>query len=513
MTIILHDEQLFQKVKIDWNWVNEKVANNIILITESDQCNAPDGDQTSRQPWIINHAEFDDAQNQIVLKGTPKSFQEAFGKDWRLSVKRQGPTSASRRRHARYLRRDHVPQALINLNHNFSGLGVELPEDFQAVLTDSRPIGALECNPCHTYGAIDFDIDLDGSPKGLSGKARIRAHGVGASITTNLYIYHHLLDKTMSDHVIWGYVPPGCGIYIKDILDFGPTIKAILSTSLASRPEKQSVLSLGYNLTVPDPSEFSVDLDTSQGFDAHMQGWTPSIQPLTPGLSANYSLEGRIGPKLSLSLDGNVLGQGISIDFTFSAATLSFNITAQESAKANAKLIPQPLCTTHPDSESDTSLELNLTQEIHALESARFLAWHTSKSQILAHTTYNLLSISTCLPIREISTVHITQEKNHYIPATAGLEAIALNKANLIASAFETNLASHVTQGLKTLTSEVEGEEVVAASKVSLGGSAAVATITKGAESVAHIGAGSVTAAQQVGHGIEEGIEKLSPFR
>ncbi|KAF7187414.1 hypothetical protein HII31_11303 [Pseudocercospora fuligena] len=474
VVITFKDEAKFQGIKTEWSWVNEKVGHNIWLITETEQCNAPDGDQTSRQPWLVTGAEFDDDKNHVTLEASPKSFKEAFGKNFHLSVTRQDQAAGSLRRDSTHIynKRGKLMDASIDLNHNFSGLGVELPKDFQAVIEDDGPVGAIECNPCLTYGAIDFDLDISGGMKGIEGKASITAKGVGATINANLYIYQKLLDKTMKDQVIWGFVPPLCGIYIKGIMDFGPTVKALLSASLASKPEGQSVLSMGYNLTVPDPSEFSVGLSTSKGFEAKIEGWTPSFKPLTPAISKDFSIEGNVRPKLGLSLDGNVLGQGVSVGFQFSAATLAFNVTAEET---------KPVCE-NPDWERGAKVDLGLVQEVNAVQTAHFLVWKTSNTQTLASTSYDL--IKTWLSAAATTTVplvHPTQEKNHYIPADNGLEQLAREKAKLVASAFQTGLASHVTDAFKTATSQLKD----VGSTISEEGSKAVATVTKGAESVA----------------------------
>ncbi|KXT18928.1 hypothetical protein AC579_3573 [Pseudocercospora musae] len=487
--ITFKDEARFQSIKTEWTWVNEKVGHNIWLITETEQCNAPDGDQTSRQPWLVTGAEFDDTKNHVTLEASPKSFQEAFGKNFRLSVTRQDQAAGSLRRDSThsYNKRGKLMDASIDLNHNFSGLGVELPKDFRAVVGNDEPVGAIECNPCLTYGAIDFEIDISGSIKGIEGKASITVRGVGATINANLYIYQKLLDRTMEDQVIWGFVPPLCGIYIKGVMDFGPTVKALLSASLASKPEGQSVLSMGYNLTVPDSSEFSVGLSTSKGFEAKIDGWNPSFKPLTPAISKDFSIEGNVGPKLGLSLDGNVLGQGVSVGFQFSAATLAFNVTAEST---------NPVCN-NPDWERGAKVDLGLVQEVNAVQTAHVLAWRTSETQTLARTSYDL--VDTCISAAATTTVplvHPTQEKNHYIPADNGLEQLAREKAKLVASAFKTGLASHVTAGFKTATSELKD----VGSTISEEGSKAVETLTEGAESVASKATDGVkNAAEDVG--------------
>ncbi|KXT04259.1 hypothetical protein AC578_7936 [Pseudocercospora eumusae] len=491
--ITFKDEVRYQSIKTEWSWVNEKVGHNIWLITETEQCNAPDGDQTSRQPWLVTGAEFDDAKNHVTLEASPKSFKEAFGKNFHLSLTRQDQAAGSLRRDSThsYNKRGKLMDASIDLNHNFSGLGVELPRDFRAAIKNDGPVGAIECNPCLTYGAIDFDIDISGSIKGIEGKASIAARGVGATINANLYIYQKLLEKTMKEQVIWGFVPPLCGIYIKGIMDFGPTVKALLSASLASQPEGQSVLSMGYNLTVPDPSEFSVGLSTSKGFEANIEGWTPSFKPLTPAISKDFSIEGNVGPKLGLSLDGNVLGQGVSVGFQFSAATLEFNVTAEDT---------KPVCD-NPDWERGAKVDLGLVQEVNAVQTANFLVWKASETQTLASTSYGL--VDTCVSAAAsatVPTVNPTQVKNHYIPAENGLEQLALEKAKLVASAFETGLASHVTDGFKTVTSELKD----VGSTISSEGSKAFATVTKGAESVASKVTDGV---KSVGHDIEDGVK------
>ncbi|EME87266.1 uncharacterized protein MYCFIDRAFT_75132 [Pseudocercospora fijiensis CIRAD86] len=493
VVITFKDEARFQSIKTEWSWVNQKVRHNIWLVTETEQYNSPDGDQTSRQPWLVTKANFDDSRNHVTLKASPKSFKEAFGKSFHLSLTRQDQATGSVRRDPNnlYNKRGKLLDASIDLNHNFSGLGVELPKEFQAVIKDDGPVGAIECNPCLTYGAIDFDIDIHGSINGIEGKASITAKGVGATINANLYIYQKLLDKTMKDQVIWGFVPPLCGIYIKGIMDFGPTVKALLSASLASKPEGQSVLSMGYNLSVPDPSEFSVGLSTSKGFEAKIDGWKPSFKPLTPAISKDLSIEGNIGPKLGLSLDGNVLGQGVSVGFQFSAATLDFNVTAEDT---------KPVCD-NPDWERGAKVDLGLVQEVNAAQTANFLVWKASKTETLASTSYDL--VDTCISAAATTTVPLvrpTQERNHYIPAENGLEQLALEKAKLVASVFQTGLASHVTDGFKTVTSELKD----VGSTISAEGSKAVATLTKGAESVASKATDEV---KDIGHKIEHGFK------
>ena len=466
----------FRQVQEEWQWINGDDDHLVVLITETERCDRNSTDGTARQPWLIRNAAFNATQNKVELTGKPVSFQEAFGKAWHVSIARDHqstPLLASR---------DKQP-AQISLNSNFSGVGMNLPPSLALaqVLTSDDPIGMLSCDPCYTKGELDLEIDIDG----LHGaKVKIGTRDVEASFTLRLEVYQALAARTTNDYEIWGMVPGGSGIYIKNILDIGPTIKFLVSTGFTTPVDRELALAVGFELTMSGPMEFT--WDTANSIEANLTGFHPEFEMLPPGISKEVEIVGSIGPKLELSLDCTVLGQGAKVGLAFAAATLSLNVTTNDREPScggegdNAiKLFPAPEVDDKNDTVGGVNLDLNLNQDILAFQSVGLLGEGASETQTLASTSYDLAS--TCIPITGVTVLRpsvATASVNSYIPFAGDLADMPWNPVLLVAQevggvlselgeaavqSLTAVVAPKVTEAFATLTSEVASVVTAAA--------------------------------------------------
>lgn len=465
----------FRQVREEWQWINGNDDHTVVLITETERCDRNSTDGTARQPWLIRNVAFDNTQNNVELTGKPVSFQEAFGKAWHVSIARDHqptPLLASR---------DKQP-AQISLNSDFSGVGMNLPPALALaqVLTSDDPIGMLSCDPCYTKGELDLEIDIDG----LDGaKVKIGTRDVEASFTLRLEVYQALAGTQTDDYEIWGMVPPASGIYIKNILDIGPTIKFLVSTGFTTPVDRELALAVGFILTMSGPMEFT--WDTANSSEAKLTGFNPVFKMLPPGISKDVDIVGSIGPKLELSLDCTVLGQGAKVGLAFAAGALSLNVTTDSREPAcggkgsNAiRLTPTPEGD-HNDTVGGVNLDLNLNQDILAFQSVGLLGEGASNTQTLASTSYDLAS--TCIPITGVTVLRpsaATASVNSYIPFAGDLADMPWSPVLLVAQevagalselgeaavqSLTAVVAPKVTEAFATLTSEVASVVTAAA--------------------------------------------------
>lgn len=329
----------------------------------------------------------------------------------------------------------------------------------------------------YTTGEFDFRIDIDGLS---GGKLHVTTRDIEASITLRLDIYQALAAKTSNDHEIWGFVPPGAGIYIKNILDIGPTFKFLVSTSFTTPVDEELALALGYKVTMAGLMDFVWDTDNPTG---KLTGFNPEFETLAPGVSKDVELVARIGPKLELSLDWLVLNQGGKVGFTFAAGTLSMNVsTDNRTVPCDGKGTNAIPLTQAQDSDNDTlrgvNLDLNLDQEILAFQSLHLPGKKASHTQTLASTSYDVFSA--CIPITGATlltpriatasvhsyTPHIGDLTDWIQPAKLVAQEVAQAFTALGGAAVESLTAvvlPQVTAAVATLTSEVVASVVTVA--------------------------------------------------
>ncbi|KAI5371177.1 hypothetical protein Slin15195_G020490 [Septoria linicola] len=474
----------FQQVKEEWQWLNEGANRTVILITENENCDRNGTDGTTRQPWSITKAVFETTDNHVNLKAEPVSFEQAFGKNWNLKIQRD---TAPAMAHDLTRRGGHL--AHIPLNQNFSGVGINIPSSLSlmTLIGKGDPVGTLTCDPCYTKGQLDFDIDISGLS---GGTVHITAQDLETSLTMRLEVYQALASKTTDDYEIWAYVPPYTGIYIKNIIDIGPTIKFIVSTGFSKPIEKEVALALGYRMTIPHKVDFTWDILNPT--KAHLTGFHPKFEMLPPGISDDLEIEGRIGPRLELSLDWTILGQGAKVGFQFGAATLALNVSVDRRQPAcggkgsNAITLPDAP-TGRSDNMTGVNIDLDLNQEILATQSVGFLGAKISAAQTLASTSYDLAS--QCIPITGVTTMKpttATSSVNSYTPYAGDLAELAQGFVSVwedvgldIAKHITEDVAPKVTQAFGAVTSE--GGKI--ASKVESEGK----HVTSAVASVAHV--------------------------
>ena len=141
-------EVQFDTVQKAWEWINNAEDNYLVLVTENERCNMPDGDPSQRQPWHVTKAAFDDAKNVVTLEATPKTWEDAFS-SWHLRVSSRGllPQDHHTRRSPQKRWDDSYS---LSLAANFSTESLEF----------DGSMASIACNPCYTTGALDFAVDV-----------------------------------------------------------------------------------------------------------------------------------------------------------------------------------------------------------------------------------------------------------------------------------------------------------------------------------------------------------------
>ncbi|KAF2206623.1 hypothetical protein CERZMDRAFT_103151 [Cercospora zeae-maydis SCOH1-5] len=558
-------EVQFQQIQAEWEWINQGKDHAVILITENEHCDRNNTDGSPRQLWKAAKADFDDKTNTVHLTAQPINFAEAFGKNWHLNIHRDEPTTPLYKRIS--------SSAHISLNNNFSGYGLTVPSSSLGpteLLSHAPPLGSLTCSNCAITGAIDFSLSLHG----LTGTGTLHITGTSLSATLSLLleIYSTLPSSSTSssssssstttttslqEHEIWSSVLPYSGIHIPSILDIGPTLKFLLSSTFSSsssssssssietkqqqhHQQKQLALQLGYTLTFPEQVNFQWDIlhPTSK---PTFTGLEPTFELLPAGISDDWEIAGTWGPKVELSLDWNVLGQGASVGVQFCAAEVGWDVRVDRGRSGcggggggggqgggggggggeNAKLFSEPepssssevqnRTTNHTkgnsvweDDENDNNnnkspttinLSISLAQKILAHQSLQLWNLHTTQQETLAATTFPLTS--TCLAITggamttKLTPTTASSSIESYIPWTGNLEDLAtaklLSGAKDVASAYkvlgESGLAAAAAAATAMWKTGVEGK-----------GTSVLGQVTKGAMGVEHVVTSAVVA-------------------
>lgn len=450
VNLIFSDEIEFSKIEKEWDFMNQS-NKSVLLITESDHCDRNHSDATTRQPWKISRAIFDGSSHHVELSAEPQDW-EIFGNNWHLIVTRDDfNDSAQMPKGAAHALTKRARVAGIDLNHDFDGLGFELPPpdptDMLHPLKKDKSFGSIEASGSLS-GSLDLDVDLRGS--GL-GTIHVVARDVEATLNVQLDIYEANRAQPPTEHEIMGYVPLGAGIYIKGILDIGPTVKGTLSTGYKNPPEKPSALAVGYNMTLPNPSEFTWNILNPQ--EPKLVGFTPDFEALPPRISEDISMDFQIGPKLGVTFDAKVLGRGLSVGFNFAASSMSVKAIGTEEDQACSKGVKQGV-----------KLDVDLIQQVEAFQKADIVVAKTAATQTLASTSYDLFTA--CLPVDKGMTIATTApvaSTTTYAPDPGSLKdamkGLFREAGGKLSAVFVDDLASPVTSAAAAVKSEAEEAE------------------------------------------------------
>ena len=200
----------FDRVRAEWAWVNEQEEHYIVLVTESERCNVPDGDGTDRQPWHVKSIDFDDDSNTVTLRAEPKTWRDAFD-HWRLRV---SSASARPAGHGFSLRKriGYDDTTSVDLAADFSTDAVEFED------AGSETAGTVSCDPCYTAGQMEFDVDVTWwFFEGLKGSVTVTPTDVGVFVTTSVETEQEIMDTLTTGRNLFTLAPSR--IYIKGLVN------------------------------------------------------------------------------------------------------------------------------------------------------------------------------------------------------------------------------------------------------------------------------------------------------
>lgn len=308
-------EVSFDLVHKEWQWINDADDNYLVLVTESARCNVPDGDRTSRQPWHIRSAVFDDSTNTVTLNAQPKTWENAFS-HWHLKVDSKGL----------------VPRGRLNKrlgweNQTFSlPLAASLPSLPIEFTDDEGEISAsVACSSCYTTGELDFLVDVDWDLfDGISGTVTMTPNGLAAYVTMDLRVEKDLGDGIGLSKEIFSLVP--FGINIPFIATIGPAFKVDLIAGLESNAQIE--MSSGATMTIP--ANAVAVLDFSDSANSQFTDWTPILTPNPPlnDLDGEVSITAYAGLRLRAEFDIQIFTWGFSAGLALEAPTLDLTVAA-----------------------------------------------------------------------------------------------------------------------------------------------------------------------------------------
>ena len=345
-------------MKTEWNSINDAKDNYVALITENAKCNAPDGDRTSRQPWHIKAAAFDDSNNIVTLTAEPKTWENAFS-HWPLKVDSRGllpRVPHPRHRLAKRLSIGIDPKTILptaiptippttiptlipttikgspaslNLAGTITSDPIDIPND------SGETVASFTCNSCHTPGSLDFLMDVTFSlPNQLNGPITMTPTDVAALITAQLSLKDDSIHGAQISEVNLLTVPVD-GISIGGVANIGPAFKIDLIAGIDSA-NAQVNLPSSVNMSIPADAKAVLDLSDSN--NNQVSGWMPVFQHNTPNnqLSGEDSITAFVTLQWRTELDFGTVSKGIMAGLALDLPELDFTVTPMGNTVGNA---------------------------------------------------------------------------------------------------------------------------------------------------------------------------------
>lgn len=377
------DDEHYREAQNAWSWVNQDTLNYIILVTDNDDCNVPDGDPGSRQPWHVTEIHFDDGLNLVTFAAQPITFEEAFS-DWRL----QGgsKTLVTNPIHSSYGRNLNkrfkiAGKPKINLASDFSKIGVNLKDTKAGSLR-------IECNPCYSKGSLDFNIDVVPwalpLPPHLDGFLEVKANEISAAAAAK-FIAAAKFDGKDFESTLFSFPIPDAGITIPGIAELGFILKFKIKGNVG-KIEGEVTASAGVKVEIPKDSTYRIDFkDSKKNIN---KGWTPIVTPILE-ISADVTVSSEVGPELSIEAAAKIVGLGGVIGLALAGPTVE--------AKAHLAATTNGGVCNNPKALAGVDFAINIKADLHAFESANLGVVHPAATQTIFGTSWPVFS--TCLTI------------------------------------------------------------------------------------------------------------------
>ena len=376
ITLTFNKEVEFDQVQKAWGWVNSADKNYIVLVTENAQCNMPDGDPSSRQPWHIKHATFDDGKNTVTLSAEPKTWEDAFS-HWHLRVSSKG--IVPRGIHRSLVKRiGYNGTASLPLAFDFSSPTLSLGD------TELHNSASIACSSCYTTGSLDFDIDVTyWFPASLTGTVTMTPNDIGASITTQISVDEGLSSGLYKTFTLFQFHPDS--FYIAGIIDVGPSFYVNL---IAGIDECTAKVELATGISMQIPADSVAVLDFNDASQNKWYDWVPQFTPQIPDnlFSEQISVSASVGAQIRVEFDAQVLGFGLSAGVALDAPTLELTVSGiAEDDACDSK-----------GADFGVEFDVSLGAELD-LFAGFVAATDLPNKLVLASTSYDIYS--TCAPV------------------------------------------------------------------------------------------------------------------
>ena len=288
----------------EWEWVNFHESRTFILIENYAGC----GTQSSRQPWVVSNAQYDNAHQTVHLNATKKTWQEVahtYSMDFGKYTAAASAANETKRGLAG------MPDVSASGTKTFSiPLAKTLPSTLFKSTTYESLTFSVDCNTCGTKGTLELTGHVESSIK--NGLTTFSVSAVPKSVSANLALKLSAkgsLGKTWTQQATFLTVAVP-GFSIPQVLTVGPNVRFDGGMTV-SKITGSAEISSGLTATVPDSSTASVDF-VSKAVD--VKGWVPtfSVQPVTFGAQVDAEVSLYLQVAVALSL--NCLGTGFSVD-------------------------------------------------------------------------------------------------------------------------------------------------------------------------------------------------------
>ena len=304
MVLEFRDASSFSRASEIWNWVNDDIKNNFILVAQEDKC----GSGTDRRPYIINNARFDAASFNVMLDAQGKKWEDVAQNFTFHMGYAPGVDSST----AGLLKRD-------------ADVTLDLASNFNKNLFHEKVSGvdlSVDCSNCGTKGKLLVDFDLDVGWKGPTATMKVNPQDVAAFIGLTM-----AAKGTLSKEYNWEKTlvsVPIEGIKVGDWAKIGAFLDVEVGFSME---EWTGDVKVGFGAQMGISNAAVVQVSITDPSKNSFSGWNPALTALPFDLDAKVSGAAQVYAQPSISLSASAFKWGIelSLDLRMPYIELDFD--------------------------------------------------------------------------------------------------------------------------------------------------------------------------------------------
>ena len=296
MTMSFQSNSSYQDAIKSWDWVNFSENRTFIMIANAPGCGAA----RSRQPWVVNWAEYDPTHLTVHLNATKKDWKEV-AHTYNMDFGQYAPTAPS----------NHTKRMSFD-NSASLDLTAQAPAQFFTQLNIPNGISfSLTCTKCGTTGKLLMSGHIETSWFQMTNfTVKAVPQGVAANLNMKFSLAMTVPGTQFAPDPVTFFTIPLDGFAIPGLLQLGPALTLGAGISITGAQGSASI-NAQISATIPDTAIAEYQLAEPRG--ATFSGWEPQFSngpiDISEALTASVDVFGRAEVGVSLE----VLGTGIDI--------------------------------------------------------------------------------------------------------------------------------------------------------------------------------------------------------